>query len=90
MGRVCNNRACNARQAHLSTHVLWNSANIVSGTTMASMTLYHPKPVDSDGVAISSGFAVVAKYDSMDFSIISTMVGIDAKILVAKLKDIIQ
>ena len=75
--------ACNVRQAHFSTQVLRNSAIIVSGMTMALVTLYHPKPVDSGGATKSLGFTKVVKNDSMDFSIISTMVGIDATILVA-------
>lgn len=76
--------ACNVRQAHFSTQVLRNSAIIVSGMSMAVVTLYHPKPVDSGGAAISLGLAKAVKNDSIDFSIMSTMVGIDARILVAK------
>ena len=76
--------ACSVRQAHFSTQLLRNSANIVSEMTMALVTLYHPKPEDSAGAVRALGFTKVVKNDSIDFSIISTMVGIDAMILVAK------
>lgn len=51
---------------------------------MAPVMLYHPNPVDSGGAVMSLGFAKLVKNDSIDFSMISTMVGIDARILVAK------
>lgn len=54
---------------------------------MAPVTLYQPKPVDSGGAVKSIGFVKTVKNDSMNFSIISIIVGIDATILVANQKE---
>jgi len=53
---------------------------MVSGIIMALTTLYQPYPLVSGGapLAMSTGFVNDVKYASIDFSTISTIVGIAA------------
>jgi len=80
VGKVCSSIACNVKQAHLVTQYPRNLTIMVSGITMALTTLYQPYPLVSGEapLAISIGFVNDVKYTSIDFSIISIIVGMAA------------